>query len=685
MITAQLPDGTQLQFPDNTAQEVIQGAVHRHLGVKAAPPVADPSTTGIPRTIVDQGFQGLTFGFGDEISDRVGAFGASLATGEKYDDLLTEARANTKQRLPAQFKENPLTSIASNVIGGGITGGAGVRALQSANPLLAGALQNYAGANPYTAAAGISVASGALYGAGTGSGSLKERAPDALLGGGLGLLAGPASTYVGRNYIAPLASKVGSSSPVQFLTQSLSKNPPVAAAEQSLVSENPFAANLLKQNGEYFSKTAGQRTQNANLQRLENDARAGTLTKESENAIRQADVQQNREFYSYINNLTKGLDKGGDPNVLIEGVSDVIKKSAKTANAGVNSAYDLAREGKGVKIDSSDIRQGLWSNIAGIRRENVYDLSQMPKATGVIKRLAGYSRQGADSNISSVKLGELENWRKQATNALNSSQDPTERRFLGQMVRGYDDFMENTAANAIDIGDANAIKAFRDAVSQRRNYGQLFESNKFVNDIVTGQKSIDDTVKSLMGTGAIKGRTEMANNLDAILKASGGGSHNVQDDLRQAFTLNAFKRSIAGYEPNNPNVEMISPAKLKTELENLFIHQSKFAEKLYGKDAVASVRKAIKELNLISTSQAGVKNPSGSGEWLGRFLKVPGINRIPGVGLAAKAVEAQKQHVQGSQVTKGLTEFLQEQARYTSPYWSIVPPVSATAATNRGE
>lgn len=690
MITAQLADGTKLQFPDDTSQEVIQSVVHKQMGIASPKEAADipinPSQTTAGRTAIDQAMQGLTFGFGDEISDRGGALLASLLTDEKYKDLLNEARANTKKRLPAQFAERPIESIAANLAGGLVTGGAAVSGLKAAAPALGGVLESYAAANPYKAALGAGAASGALYGTGAGEGGIKERAGDTLAGGVAGAGGGALGAYVGRNAIAPLIKKVANMRAGKVISKAASslKKPAIVSQVDDVGALQPKMANeVVKSEGNIFSKTAGQRTQNPNLQRLENDARAGTLTKEAENAIRQADIVQNREFHSYMNDLTKGLDKGNDPNTLIEGVADLIQGNAKSAKTGINNAYDLAREGKSVKINSQDIRQGLWKNIADTRRENVYDISQMPKATSVIKRLATYSKQGGASPISAVKLGELENWRKQATNALNSSQDPTERKFLGEMVRGYDGFMEKTAENAVDIGDTKAIMAFRDAVKKRRVYGQLFETNKLVGDIVGGQKSIDDTVKNLMGTGSIKGRKDMANNLDAIIRASGKESQNVQDDLRQAFTLNAFKKSIVGYEPNNPNMEMLSAAKLKTELKDLFINQSAFSEKLYGKEVRLAALKAIKELDLISTSQVGVKNLSGSGEWLGRFLKAPGINRVPGVGLVGKAIEAQKQHVSGAKVTKGLSEFLQEQAAPKSTIWSTVAPVGTSAIINR--
>lgn len=174
----------------------------------------------------------------------------------------------------------------------------------------------------------------------------------------------------------------------------------------------------------------------------------------------------------------------------------------------------------------------------------------------------------------------------------------------------------------------------------------------------------------------------MAENLDALLRASGGDSEAVASDLKQAFIKKAFDKSIVGLEANNPNMERLSAAKLGTELENIFIHQSKFAEKLYGKEAVDAAKKAIKELNIISTSQSNTKNLSGSGEWVGRFMKNSFINKIPAMGLISSAVEAQQQNIAGGVVEKGLKEFMQESIRPTSSLWSTVAPVGVVSVVN---
>ena len=660
---------------------------------------ADRTGTSTARTILDQTLQAMTGNLGDEISGAVGGFIApalaKLQGSKAFDDatnpdIMQMGVDRAQQNIRNQQEQNPVTSILSNLAGGVGMGGIAAGAVKGVAPNAASNLTRFAKANPLTTAGGVSGVSGTVYGAGGGEGSLLERGKGALIGGAVGAFAGPVASSIGRNVIAPAVNKLSENKTVQsglartakFFDKKGTTGKPLATTGDD------FTPELTTKDGSYFPMTEGQITQNPAMQRLENDALAGTLTKSSESNMRDALAVQNKSYQSFISKMAGGLDKGKDINALVEGAADVVKQGAKDAKIGINSAYDLAREGKGVAISSGDIRKGLWSNIAGIRREGQYDLTQMPRAKSVLKRLASYSKRDKLSKISAVKLGEMENFRKQATNALNDLKaDPksgSEANFMKGVINSYDNFMEQTAKDAVDIGDADAIRAFKDAVGKRAEYGRLFEKNKFVNDIVKGEQSVDDVVKTLIGTGSIKGKKSMANNLDALLKAAKGESDVVQSDLKQAFMKKVFDRSVIGFEANNPSVQRLSPAKLATELENIFVSQSKFAEKLYGKEAVTAANQAIKQLNLISSAQSNTRNASGSGEWVGRFMQNRFLNNIPVfgqfMGLTSKAMEAQKQNVSGGAVEKGLKEFFNDIAPPSSTLWSTVAPVGTAAA-----
>lgn len=127
-------------------------------------PSVNQKKQSVGRTALEQGLQGATFNFGDEITDRLGAAGASLWTGEKYGDLLKEARGMSKERLSQQMQQNPGTAFASNLGGALLTGGAG--ASTKAGAALGGSLRS--GSLPARIAKGVlsGGVSGAAYGAG---------------------------------------------------------------------------------------------------------------------------------------------------------------------------------------------------------------------------------------------------------------------------------------------------------------------------------------------------------------------------------------------------------------------------------------------------------------------------------------------------------------------------------------
>lgn len=144
-------------------------------------------------TAFDQGLQGATFGFADEITDRIGAGIASLATDQSYRDLLKEARQLTKEEQARQFEQRPATTILSNLAGGVLTGGAG--ATTKAGSALANSLRS--GNTGARIGKGMlaGASSGALYGAGAADDG--NRAEGAVTGGILGGVTGGAIPAIG--------------------------------------------------------------------------------------------------------------------------------------------------------------------------------------------------------------------------------------------------------------------------------------------------------------------------------------------------------------------------------------------------------------------------------------------------------------------------------------------------------
>lgn len=160
--------------------------------------------SGLGRTIFDQAMQGATFGFADDVSDRLGVVGATLLrepkaifTGEITDPALVEqvsgARKSTEGRLQEQMRERPITSIASNLGGGIATIGTGATTGAGA------ALGNFLRAGNTAARAGKGFATGAASGAAYGAGAAtdEDKAGGAQRGAVLGAGVGAAAPVLG--------------------------------------------------------------------------------------------------------------------------------------------------------------------------------------------------------------------------------------------------------------------------------------------------------------------------------------------------------------------------------------------------------------------------------------------------------------------------------------------------------
>lgn len=635
--------------------------------------------------------RGATFGHSDEIEAGLASPIIALLTqkpiGQAYEMGLNTARGLTEE----QTKEAPVTTLLSDIAGSVATGGAalkGVKALAKASPIIsrvASTAAKFGQANPVKASAGVGALAGAVRGFGEGEGGFEDRVGGAETGAAIGgaggavlsTVAGKIGGSVGKKSgrLERTAQKLGYETAPE--TTAATKTSPATLA--TTLNTEELGPGISQQADELFPKTTGQRTQNADIQRLENAALAGTVSPAAQQAGFDALAKQNTAIKGFLQKIGGNIETGRDINALVDDVGRTVQSSYSAAKEGVDNAYKLAHEGDAIKIGTSEIKNGLFTQISRIRQETGIDLYKTvsPKANSVVKRLARYA---TDKGVTATKLRELENWRTMATSAARDTQGTSEGVFLKKLVKEYDVFMRRTAESAADIGDKNAIRAFRDAVSKRADMGRIFERNAFVEDLAKGRLNLDDARNRLIGTGAIKGKREMAETLDALIKASGKEANNVKVDLQNAFIKRIYQRSEGGFVHGSNTEKMLSPSKLRTELENLFIAQSEFAKKLYGEETVSAARQAIKELDLIKSTQISTRNPSGSGEIILRaFNNI--VDKIPVVGQAKALVAKGGEAIKSAKDTKKVLGYFSgsEDVSPTSSVWSASKKAGAVA------
>lgn len=215
----QMPDGKIARFevPEGTTPEAAQSMMQEYVGGGGEKPdqfIAE----GVGRTALEQGLQGATFGISDEIIDALGAAGAkaydilsgrNMMEGQSVGDVYDIARQESQARLQRQMEQNPATSIAANIGGALLTGGAG--ATTKGGQAAAKALTSGGTAARIAKGAGAGALSGGAYGFGTGSGDIEQRLENAKTGAALGGLTGgaiPAAGAAARGVGAAVLPKI---------------------------------------------------------------------------------------------------------------------------------------------------------------------------------------------------------------------------------------------------------------------------------------------------------------------------------------------------------------------------------------------------------------------------------------------------------------------------------------------
>lgn len=201
MTDVTMPNGDVVNFPDDMPKEQIRGMIASKFPEVA--PQEQSSSLSQNAGDVWEGIKSGVVPFSDEIQAGIAAYSSApfvkgLSLGQAYDQALADFRNQQKQA-----EQNPLAYYPGMVAGAALTGVGAAKQLAGSFPSVA----QFAARNPLKSAAGIGAVSGGLYGFGSGEGGVNERLKSAGVGGGAGMLAGPAGAVAGQRVVGPLAQK----------------------------------------------------------------------------------------------------------------------------------------------------------------------------------------------------------------------------------------------------------------------------------------------------------------------------------------------------------------------------------------------------------------------------------------------------------------------------------------------
>lgn len=374
MIEAELPDGTVLEFPDGTADDVIDRVVRQQLGVTTSQPA--PQERGFWHAVgdnvigFDDGVQsfgedlGTFFGMGAEsasaglLGDEGNALVAGMLPGGRdYDEAMDFYRGNE-----ARFREDkPGLSLVADV-GGAVLPGLG----------FAGAAR--AGANLATraVAGGLTgLLGGATQGFMEGEGGLMPRIENSLvpagLGAGIGLALPVAGQVAGAAYrsFGPGAARALRATErglginrtaSELVSRAVDQDAPYAGRRVAEAGPNALNAQMGPNSTALLDFVASQPTS------------ASTRVREGVNAF----AEQQRQAFEQSLDRTMGLP---------EGVARRQREMMQSTAASRRAAYEAAY---GQSID--------WTTPAGQRLAELVDNLQ-PGDTAAAQRIMG--REGA--------------------------------------------------------------------------------------------------------------------------------------------------------------------------------------------------------------------------------------------------------------------------------------------------
>ena len=229
----QMPDGRIGRFdvPEGMSSQDIEALAISHPDTQPAEDASTQSFFHTPesaqeqqiakeqnRAALEQGLQGATFGFGDEIAGTLGGLGAkaydaltgqNLFQGQSPGDVAQQGRELAAKQIKTEQQNYPALSVGSNLAGGLLTGGAGAETAGGA--ALANSLRTGNVAMRAAKGAIAGAASGGLYGAGTAEqgqelqGAEQGAIGGAILGGALPIVG--ATMGAVKNAILPVANE----------------------------------------------------------------------------------------------------------------------------------------------------------------------------------------------------------------------------------------------------------------------------------------------------------------------------------------------------------------------------------------------------------------------------------------------------------------------------------------------
>jgi len=369
--------------------------------------------------------------------------------------------------------------------------------------------------------------------------------------------------------------------------------------------------------------TKGQRSGSQKQLRLEDDLRAGRSTEKAQNTLLKQEAETQQQVRDAAGRIQQDLGAEGAVISSQQEAGSLITQGVRNAEQAANDAVRASFDDVGEAALQPEAFVKLFDATKNAIKGIDFPVTGETKATNALLKQINSARKFF--NLGGIKLKpqhiqRIEQIRRSIGAQIKTAANPTDKRNMVTMQKGFDDFLDSAVKDALFTGDQealNALKAFR---SLFKEYARKFRANpkktrsgatisdregRFIELIIEGNPTDIQTVNAIFGAGNTFGNAtakNMANRFKTIL----GETSPEWGVVRQA----AFKRLVR----TGTDGKTISGQQTLKAVNQALEKNRELMDVLFSPEEIGLIRRFAAQIKRSQPDIVkGTANPSGSG------------------------------------------------------------------------
>ncbi len=362
------------------------------------------------------------------------------------------------------------------------------------------------------------------------------------------------------------------------------------------------------------------------------------------NMMRARDAGNREAIESYLrDSLPDGLGAEGGRSVsdLAEDAGASLLSRQSKAREGVREAYDAVPDG--TKISSESLPSLERSVLESLKSNDYLGTLQpevFPSASAAMKSLREQVANVPES-VTSFDFKSMEATRRSLLKYADTAQTPQDSAAVSAIMRGYDNWMDQTVAGFLVSGDDAALKAIKNARKVHSDYARKFEDpkeiSKLLRDLNFAEKAPREIAQALGGLESVFG------NASAVRV--------IRQYKRTGANLDPIKQAVLQRAVTGPKGELLGNQAIVSNLRGLAKGSgrgSSLAREVFSDDELRSIGMFTRAVDMI-VPKGNFAKSSGTSERMLRFMQ-SASNGVPGLGWVAGLLGSAGQRVGAAKV-----------------------------------